>query len=168
MKVLALDPGTTESGWVLHDDTYGTDRPLLDMGIEDHDEFLMHLPDLFAQCDVLAVEMFASYGKPVGATIFDACVYIGQVKQEARHCGMDEAAQWRTVTRVDVKQALCHRTNKVTDGMVSQVLRDRLGEKGSKNYPGPLYGIKSHEWQALAVAVVVAEKLNLERQEIPA
>ncbi len=167
MIVLAIDPGTTESGWVLHDSTYGTERPLLDMGIEAHDDFLMHLPELVAQADCVAVEMIASYGMPVGASVFETCVYIGQLKQEVRHCGVPEG-RWQTVTRVGVKQALCYRTSKVTDGMVAQVLRDRLGEKGTKAFPGPLYGIKKHEWQALAVAVVVAERLILEGQETAA
>ncbi len=33
---------------------------------------------------------------------------------------------------------------------------------GKKASPGPLYGVSSHAWQALAVAVVVAEDLCAE------
>jgi hypothetical protein len=36
---------------------------------------------------------------------------------------------------------------------VRQALIDRLGLQGTKKAPGPTYGIKSHEWAALAVAV---------------
>jgi len=37
-------------------------------------------------------------------------------------------------------------------------LLDLLGPQGTKAKPGPTYGIKSHSWAALAVAVFAAQQ----------
>jgi hypothetical protein len=56
------------------------------------------------------------------------------------------------VFRRDVKLHLCD-SPRAKDGNVRQALLDRLGPQGTKKAPGPTYGVKSHEWAALAVAV---------------
>ena len=42
------------------------------------------------------------------------------------------------------------------DGNVRQALIDLIGEQGTKKNKGPTYGISSHSWAALAVAVYTA------------
>ena len=39
---------------------------------------------------------------------------------------------------------------------IRQALLDLIGPQGTKKAPGPTYGVRSHEWAALAVAVTVA------------
>jgi hypothetical protein len=56
------------------------------------------------------------------------------------------------VFRKDVKLHLCN-SPRAKDANVRQALLDRLGPQGTKKAPGPTYGVKSHEWAALAVAV---------------
>src|SRR5690606_4735562 len=61
------------------------------------------------------------------------------------------------VYRKDVKLHLCG-SPRAKDANIRQSLLDRFGpgkEKavGTKQNPGPLYGVKSHMWAALAVAV---------------
>jgi hypothetical protein len=51
-----------------------------------------------------------------------------------------------------VKLHLCN-SPRAKDGNVRQALIDRVGPQGTKKGQGPTYGIKSHEWAALAVAV---------------
>jgi hypothetical protein len=40
---------------------------------------------------------------------------------------------------------------------VRQALIDRLGPQGTKKNPGPTYGMRSHLWAALAVAVYAGD-----------
>lgn len=49
------------------------------------------------------------------------------------------------------------RNGQTPDTQVIEQLTFRFGGKGTKKNPGPLYGIKSHAWQALGVAVTYAE-----------
>ena len=59
--------------------------------------------------------------------------------------------------------ALC-KNNRAKDKNIRQALIDRFGPGkaaiGTKKAPGPLYGLKSHLWSALAVAVVAADALE--------
>jgi len=61
--------------------------------------------------------------------------------------------------RKDIKLHLCG-TNKAKDANVRQALIDCLGPPGTKKSPGPTYGIKSHLWAALALAVYAHHVLN--------
>jgi hypothetical protein len=46
------------------------------------------------------------------------------------------------------------------DANIRQALIDKIGPQGTKAQPGPTYGIKSHSWAALAVAVYAAQNNN--------
>ncbi len=102
--------------------------------------------------------MIASYGMPVGAEVFDTCVAIGRFVQL---WGDDKALT--LVFRREVKLHLCGQA-RAKDGNVRQALLDRFGGKatavGRKVTPGPLYGFAGDTWQALAVAVTVADREN--------
>ena len=96
--------------------------------------------------------MVASYGMPVGAEVFETVFWIGRFYE--RH--ENEGGRVARVFRKDVKMHLCGQT-KAKDSNIRQALIDRYGpgkEKaiGLKKTPGPLYGIKGDEWQALALA----------------
>lgn len=60
------------------------------------------------------------------------------------------------IFRRDIKLHLCNSV-RAKDANIRQALIDRYGGKekaiGKKKSPGPLYGIKSHMWAALALAV---------------
>lgn len=97
----------------------------------------------------LAIEMIASYGMPVGAEVFETCVWIGRFIEAW-------GGPYTLVFRREVKMFLCG-NNTAKDGNIRQALIDRYGGKaaaiGNKKSPGPLYGISSDVWSALAVAV---------------
>lgn len=139
--ILAIDPGPDKSGWC-----YFGDGRVQVSGISPNAE----VRDLvrIGAADVLAVEMIASYGMAVGADVFKTCVEIGRFIETWRD---PEAV--RLVYRRDVKLHLCG-SARAKDPNVRAALIDLLGPPGTKKNKGPTYGVASHAWSALAVAVV--------------
>jgi hypothetical protein len=104
----------------------------------------------------LAIEMLASYGMPVGAEVFDTCVWIGQLKERFR--GWLANVDLRYVYRKEEKLTICN-SPRANDSTIRQSLIDRFayGEKnygkGTKKNPGWFYGFRADIWAAYAVAV---------------
>lgn len=144
MNILAIDPGTSESGFVLF--SYGK---VLESGVESNEDMLGRV--YRGQADNLAIEMIASYGMPVGREVFETCVWIGRFVQR-----WSKPHEVNLVYRKDVKIFLCQST-RAKDPHVRQALIDLIGPQGTKKAPGPTYGVKSHAWAALAVAATVAQ-----------
>lgn len=153
-SVFAIDPGPTESGYVVMRDGKVSECGLLANpaigillnGFSGRTRLKEPLP-------LIAIEMIACYGMPVGAEVFGTCLWIGEFRRIMRP---------HPVTlcyRKDIKLHLCG-TTKAKDPNVRQALIDRLGPPGTKKNPGPTYGIKSHVWSALAVAVYAADQLT--------
>lgn len=156
MTILAIDPGTEQSGWCLYEN-----GRVADSGVGSNHDLLYGMNDMGA--DWLAIEMIASYGMPVGKEVFETCVWIGRFQQ-----AWAKPAAVRLIYRKDAKVHLCG-TTKAKDANIRQALLDlfpRTGggktpQVGTKSQPGPLYGVSSHAWAALAVAVYCANKLNI-------
>lgn len=152
-RILAIDPGTDQSGWCLYEDGRVIASDVFDNN--DMLDTVFHTP-----ADRLAIEMIASYGMPVGREVFETCVWIGRFKQAFRDPDAVEL-----VYRRDVKLHLCG-TSKAKDANIRQALLDQFprtgGGKtpqiGTKSQPGPLFGVSSHAWAALGVAVTAAHK----------
>lgn len=151
--ILAIDPGTTESGWVLLDD-----GQVYDSGVMSNADILDHVRHAPDNGQKLAIEMIASYGMAVGREVFETCVMIGRLI-EAWHSPDDV----RLVYRRDVKLLLCG-SPRAKDANIRVALIDMFGGKdkavGKKAAPGPLYGVKSHAWAALGVAVTAAHQMG--------
>ena len=147
MKVLAIDPGNEKSAYVLWN---ADSEELWEMGIEENEKLVSMLSSLRVGSDALAVEMIASYGMPVGATVFETCLWVGRFIERWED-------DYALVYRKDVKLHLCH-TSKAKDANIRQALIDRYGEPGTKKEPGKLYGVKKDIWAALAVAVYAGDK----------
>jgi len=139
--VFAIDPGTTASAYVVWD---GTD--VLEYGYVGNDEMKIVLGARSADANHFAIEMIASYGMAVGREVFETCVWIGRF--------IEAIGDAELVYRKDVKLHLCG-TPRAKDANIRQALIDRFGPVGTRNKPGTLYGIKSHIWAALAIAVTV-------------
>ena len=152
MRILAIDPGTTESAWVLYDPEA---HRVMCHDIEPNGEVLNHARCGYA--DLLAVEMVQSFGMPVGAEVFETVLWTGRFVEAW-------GGPWRKIYRKDVKLHLCQ-SLRAKDPNIRQAILDRFprtgGGKtpqvGTKAEPGPLYGFKSHLWSALAVALTAAE-----------
>lgn len=150
-QTLAIDPGNTHSAYVLLDDT--TRRPIQFAKVP-NDELLHLILDLPA--DRAVIEMVASYGMPVGADVFETCVWVGRFLERI------DPLPWELVKRGPVKIHHC-RSSKAKDANVIQALCDRFAPgqsnhgKGTKSSPGWLHGFRADVWQAYALAVYAAD-----------
>ena len=141
MTIFAIDPGTKQSGWVLCGP-----QGVIDSGVSDNHDVLRWV-QAGQDADLLAIEMIAGMGMTVGQTTFETVRWIGRFQQAWRD---PEAV--KLVYRRDVKQTLCG-NQQAKDKNIRQALLDLIGLPGTKNAPGPTYGVSSHAWSALAVAV---------------
>ncbi|MBA2741479.1 MAG: hypothetical protein H0U46_05655 [Actinobacteria bacterium] len=152
--VIAIDPGPARSAYVLYE--YDL-RVVTAHGILPNDTLARGIVGR-ERGHACAIEMIASYGMAVGAEVFETVYWIGRFAERwYRETGL---AADRLVRR-DVKMHLCG-NNAAKDGNLRAVLIDRFGPGkvtaiGTKRAPGPLYGVRADEWQALALAVTWAE-----------
>lgn len=150
--ILAIDPGNIKSGFVYLND----DLSVVDKGKIDNENLLecIESEDFNLNCHI-AIEMIASYGMPVGAEVFETCVWIGRYIQ-AFKCHYNKEPKF--IYRKDEKLNICQ-SMKANDASIKQALVDRFA-KGQKNYgkgtkkePGFFYGFKADIWAAMAVGV---------------
>lgn len=146
MRILAIDPGTDESGWCILEDGVVQSSGVIENRLMLHRIGCAEV----VGAEELAIEMIASYGMAVGREVFETCVWVGRFQQAWR-----EPESVRLVYRRDVKIHLCG-TVKAKDANIRKALIDLLGPQGTKKTPGPTFGVKSHAWAALGVAVTVA------------
>lgn len=142
--ILAIDPGTRESGVVLFDGLM-----VLDCAIEPNAEVLerlRHYPN-----STIAIERFEARGMPMADDSIETVLWTGRFIQASQY-----PASVLLIRRREIKLALCG-SARAKDPNVRQALIDRLGAPGTKKAPGPTYGVTSHGWAALAVAVVAAD-----------
>jgi hypothetical protein len=149
-NLLALDPGTEQTGCVHFLDGKVASSAILHN--EDVLDLLRH-----GTCESVACEMIASYGMPVGKEVFETCVWIGRFFQTWHD--RVTPGYWDFIYRRDVKLHLCG-SARAKDANIRQALLDRLGPQGTKKAPGPTYGVKSHAWAALAVAVCASDGIT--------
>lgn len=155
MSLLAIDPGTEESAYVLLEED---NRTVVDAAIVPNDTLLELLMYDYSRPGLrLVLEMVACYGMPVGAETFQTCVWIGRFIQVVYPLPVE------LMTRNQVKMALCHTIKGVNDSVIRQRLIDMYGPtekvaKGNKKQPGPLYGIHHDMWAALALGVAFLEQ----------
>lgn len=146
--ILAIDPGPEKSGFVLFDRATGR---VMDSGVRGN-LGMLQVVRCAGGVATLAIEKIEAMGMAVGADVFETVHWSGRFYQAAVRDGMDI----RRVTRRAVKLHLCG-SMRAKDGNIRQALIDRLGAPGTKKAPGPTYGVTSHAWAALAVAVTVAD-----------
>jgi Holliday junction resolvasome RuvABC endonuclease subunit len=167
MIIIGIDPGPTTSGYavlegpaqdaiidmtyvrvVVAEDTAPTDRVI--------DAFAAVIKQIDPARVRVACEWLANYEKVVGASVFDTARVVGRYEQEARRCRI----AFSLIKRPDVFLALCGRRtaskSQVRHAVIDAFPRSGGGatpQVGTKRQPGPLYGVRSHAWDAVAVAV---------------
>lgn len=150
-RVMAIDPGPTQSAWLILD--HG-----IPMSWDKADNLELagrlragsgHLPY------AVVLERVRSYGMPVGAEVLETAEWCGRLV-EAAH---PTPVAW--LTRKEVVLHLCG-SPRGNDATVRQALIDRFGGKecaiGRKGAYGPLHGITADAWSALAIACTYADR----------
>lgn len=147
-RVLAIDPGPTQSAWVLLVD--GKPQHFATVSNDHMVGFLKALqPDIH-----VVIEKVESFGMAVGAEVFETVFWSGRFAEAARHVPVSR------IGRKAVKLHLCG-SMRAKDPNIRQALIDRYGGPdaiGRKAAPGPLYGISGDVWAALAVAVTYSDQ----------
>lgn len=147
-RLFALDPGTAQSALVC------LDAEAITGAILPNEHLIEQCRANKGIASHLVIEQIASYGMPVGADVFDTCVWIGRFREAWEQSAQD--ATCSLLPRKVVKLTLCG-TVKAKDANIRQALIDRYGGPACVRKGGPLAGIKSHMWAALAVGVAYRE-----------
>ncbi len=152
MRLLAIDPGTTQSAWLI----FRGGVPC-DFGISTNDELVKKLLTASSHLtlDRVVIEEIQSYGMAVGREVFETVRWAGRFEQAA------EPVPVALMPRRRVKLAICG-DSRANDANIRAALIDRYGGKaaaiGTKAAPGPLHGISKDVWSALAIAVTYQEE----------
>lgn len=152
--ILAIDPGNTESGYVIMG-SWPENQIIHFSGVLPNEDMLKRIDEFARSCNErgvfahVACEMMYPRGMPMSGESMETLVWIGRFVERCED-GWNTPLQ--RVNRHKVKLHLCGAAN-AKDPNVRQALLDRVGRQGTKRDPGPTYGIKSHAWAALGVAV---------------
>lgn len=161
MRILAIDPGSRESGWVL----WSPDQGLIDFDKAPNSSVKNKLA-LYADCIVpdkakVVIEKITLYQR-ADENIHDTVLWCGrflEVSDEIANPGV-------LMTRTEVKKTLLPglKTTERNDSTIKAYLKDRFAPgvsnhgKGTKKEPGYFYGFKADVWQAFALAVAYHDK----------
>ena len=148
MRIFGIDPGQNESGYAIIDDHW-PDAGIIKAGVIDNVDIIDLIECGYVkETTSVAIEMISSYGMRVGDSTFQTCVWIGRMAQACYAQGIEPVL----IKRTDVKKILLP-GKKANDSVLRQELIRRMKwsaddvRKESKRI-----GLKSHAWQALAVA----------------
>jgi hypothetical protein len=144
--ILAIDPGTFESAVVFWDGNAVMPGSRIALNHEILAMLRINLPA------TVCVEMFASFGMPVGKEVFETCLMIGRIQEICA----TRLIPCRLVYRKDVKLHHCH-DSRAKDPNIRRALIDKYGPPGTKKAKGRTYGLASHLWAAFAIATFVSE-----------
>lgn len=156
MRILGIDPGPEYGAVIVHECARGNrtvewveGKCVLDLG-----RVIDRADSVGAPFDALVIESIAPAGLPLGHDLLKA------IRLEER---MVFAAEMRhlEVHRIKRREVKLHLLGKAagTDAQVNAALRaawcarldcDEKQLRGTKKSPGPLYGVTSHAWPALA------------------
>lgn len=163
--VTGIDPGPSQSAWVTLDG-----KDVVEHGYMDSDKLADSMSCGKFRDQVVACEMVASYGMPVGEDTFETVYWIGRF---ASCCLFGGARNFYRLYRKQDREfpsILMHmcKTNRAKDSNVRQAIIDLYDPVGGGKTPqvgtskarGPLYGISKHNWQAMAVAITCRDNLE--------
>lgn len=157
MLLFAIDPGNTESAFVIMDSE--TFQPYRFGKVPNHE-----LIDIIGLCygfhiEEFVIERVACYGMAVGREVFDTCEWIGRFTQiiESLHSKTPSY-----IFRTEEKKLICHSMT-AGDSNIRRALIDRFAKhdlrtgKGTKKNPDFFYGFAKDVWAAFAVGVTHIE-----------
>lgn len=174
-RYLLIDPGTIESGLVewnvsQKSESGGYKFSLGHRAIMNNNDILERFKneDLDVY-DHVIIENVASYGMPVGQSTFTTCIWIGRFYQHFNIVNtyhVSDVSDVKLMYRKEAKKTIS--SGKAKDSEIRRRILDyypRIGggstpEIGTKKEQGPLYGVKSHMFAALALGHAYLEGAN--------
>lgn len=159
VRWLALDPGTTHTGWVIYDPEEET---LLEAGWEENSLVLWRIDNMGFH-DRIVIESFAAQGMPLGDSSLETLRWEGRFTERAKASRQIDVDR---ITRREVKLIICG-SSRAKDSNIRAAMVDRFAMAwtsigngmGVKSNPSPLAKLRSckgslsHTFAALAVAV---------------
>jgi hypothetical protein len=149
--VLAIDPGPIESAYaILHR------KDLRVMSFQKADNYTIRSLCRQLSCHDIRIEMIASYGMAVGASVFETCVWVGRFMEVS----MDQHERVGRVFRREVKLHLCGNP-RAKDANIRQAIIDKYESMhgvGVTKKGGMLYRASKDVWAAIGVGITAIEK----------
>lgn len=152
MVILAIDGGTTQSGYCRMTD----DFKLVDFGKIDNEDLLIIV--MSGEYDKLVYEQFQSYNMPIGQSTIRSVEWNGRFAQAAFARGKPYGFLYRK----DEKMHFCN-TVKAKDANIRRALIERFAKfdfktgRGTKNNRDYFYGVSNDAWTAIAIATIAIE-----------
>lgn len=144
--ILAIDPGSTRSAWVLLEAGEPTQH-----AIDDNAEVLRRLRESGRLANlVVVIEDIEPRQQPLGRDVADTLRWVGRLMEAARPLPV------HLVTRRAVTAHHVDGGTRAADSRIRAALIDRYGP-GSERRGGPLAGIRADMWSALAIALYWAD-----------
>lgn len=173
MTLLACDPGSTRSAYVVYDDrvVVASDRVPNESMLGVVDRYASDLP-----ADAFVIEKVEGYGMPVGVEIFETVFWSGRFAE--RWLAQRRPGSLHRIGRKAVKRFMIgpiKRRDPRSRHSADKLIRDALIEMygpgehraiGSFDHPGPLYRISRDQWAALALAVAFEGLMKSERMTL--
>jgi hypothetical protein len=150
MIYLGIDPGPVESAFVWWD--VEAERVIRLESISAFRITGCTMKGLLREVEHVSIEWIECFGMAVGQETFRTVAGIGWFASLLSN--FDRPL--RLVPRRAVKLHLCN-SMRAKDANVRRALIDRFGPVGTKKKPGKLYGVATHYWAALGVAVYSAD-----------
>jgi len=154
--ILAIDPGTRESAFVLMDDNY----KIYEYGKTDNTRILQIVKN--KKYDLAVIEMVECYGQIVGREVFDTVFFAGRIAEAS--------TDFFLMPRHSVKMNLCG-TPRAKDSNIMHALIERFAQhdfktgKGTTKNPDVFYGVYADIWQAIALGVTYYDLMKNEEEE---
>ena len=163
MLVLSIDPGSKTHGVVLYD--AGTERVVMSDKAKDSDGVFALVAELRTVCHVRNVRGIVSVERisprqGMGGDVLLTAEWSARFVQAAHDAGCD--VYWlkrhAVLRELDLGGVAGNRDAAVRRAMVERHGPSKAEAVGRKASPGPLYGVSSHSWQALGLAVAAYEQ----------
>lgn len=148
MIILGVDPGPEKSAYIEWDHI---NKKIYNIGIVNNKDFISNCIryNQFKHNLFLAIEVPKIFGNKVWQQVIDTAFIAGQIVGKINF----------PFKKVAPNEWKLHITGKrgANDQLVKQALMARFGPKGTKKNPGKLYGLKTHLWDTLGIAVYVGD-----------
>ena len=171
MRIIAIDPGTTHSGYVVFNTS--------DMSFTEHGKIKNE--DLAERMAIL-LQTRKQYEQPIerviienitpqgvfGKTTIETCKWLGRFDLIASLFLRRGAHSYVYINRSTVKKHLLGKVNGMRDTHVRKAVIQRIHPNFSRKNPGPLAGVTKDTWSALALALVYTDQLREAEKELTA